>query len=103
MVDHGAETAIVKNGSSLLPSGIVDVKGRFRIGDSVLLTTESGMEIAVGMINYDSVDIKRIAGKRTSEIESILGFKYDDEIIHRDNLVLTDQMEEGDDICHFQA
>ncbi len=99
VVDPGAETAIVENGKSLLPSGIRDVKGKFSIGDAVQLINESGREIAVGMTNYDSADIKRIAGIRTSEIESILGFKYDDEVIHRDNLVLAEQVEGGDDSC----
>ena len=94
VVDSGAETAILKNGTSLLPSGIRDVNGRFSIGDSVQLKSEFGTEIAVGMTNYDSSDIKRIAGKKTSEIELILGFKYGDEVIHRDNLVLTEQMDE---------
>ncbi len=94
VIDHGAESAIVKSGKSLLPSGIIDVRGKFRIGDSVQLINESEAEIAVGMTNYDASDIKRIAGKNTSEIESILGFKYDDEVIHRDNLVLTELMNE---------
>ncbi|MBW2216975.1 MAG: glutamate 5-kinase, partial [Deltaproteobacteria bacterium] len=113
VVDSGAETAILKNGKSLLPSGIMDVNGKFSIGDSVQLKSEFGTEIAVfsigdsvqlksefgteiavGMTNYDSSDIKRIAGKKTSEIELILGFKYGDEVIHRDNLVLTEQMDE---------
>lgn len=91
VLDNGAETAIVKNGKSLLPSGISEVRGRFRIGDAVRLISESGRQLAVGMANYDSSDVKRIAGKKTSEIESILGFKYDDEVIHRDNLVLAEQ------------
>ena len=103
VVDRGAEMAILEHGKSLLPSGIIDVNGKFSIGDSVLLKNESGKEFAAGMANYDAADIKRIAGKRTSEIESILGFKYDDEVIHRDNLVLTEQLEEGDDACRFQA
>lgn len=94
VVDRGAESAIVNNGKSLLPSGIIDVRGKFSIGDAVQLINESEAEIAVGMTNYDASDIKRIAGKNTSEIESILGFKYDDEVIHRDNLVLTAQMDE---------
>ena len=94
VIDSGAEMAILKNGKSLLPPGIRDVIGKFRIGDSVQLKNEFGEEIAVGMTNYDASDIKRIAGKRTTEIESILGFKYGDEVIHRDNLVLTEQMAE---------
>jgi len=103
VIDRGAETAIVGNGKSLLPSGIKEVKGKFRVGNAVRLVNGSGKEVAVGMTNYDAADVKRIAGLRTSEIESILGFKYDDEVIHRDNLVLTEQMEEGDEACNFQT
>jgi glutamate 5-kinase len=54
------------------------------------------------MVNYHSGDIRRIMGARTSEIASKLGFKHDDEVIHRDNLVLADQMEEEDDLCGFR-
>jgi len=103
VVDRGAETAIVEKGKSLLPSGIQEVKGRFSIGDAVVLVNQGGRQFAAGMVNYDDSDIKRIAGRRTPEIESILGFKYDDEVIHRDNLVLTGPVEEGDMACQFQA
>lgn len=103
VIDPGAERALVEKGKSLLPSGILEVQGRFGIGDSVQLINQSGREIAVGMTNYDASDVKRIAGKRSSEIESILGFKHDDEVIHRDNLVLAEQMAEGDDECRFQT
>ncbi len=102
-VDRGAEAAIARRGKSLLPSGIVEVKGRFGIGDSVLILNELGLEFAVGMTNYDSGDVKRIAGKKTSEIESTLGFKHDDEVIHRNNLVLSEQIEKGEDECHSQT
>ena len=100
-IDSGAQKAILKNGKSLLPSGILSVSGKFGIGDAVLLIDNSDRKIAVGMVNYNSEDIKRIAGKKTSEIECILGFKHDDEVIHRDNLVLSEQSDEGDDECHF--
>ncbi|SPD75544.1 gamma-glutamate kinase [uncultured Desulfobacterium sp.] len=93
VLDAGAENAIVNHGKSLLPSGIKEVRGRFRIGDAIRLINESGKQVAVGMANYDSSDVKRISGRKTSEIESILGFKYDDEVIHRDNLVLADKIE----------
>jgi glutamate 5-kinase len=55
------------------------------------------------MVNYHSGDIGKIMGAKTSEIQSRLGFKNDDEVIHRDNLILTSQLEEGDDICHLQT
>jgi glutamate 5-kinase len=103
VIDRGAERAILKEGKSLLPSGIREVRGRFSLGNSVLLVNESGKGLAVGMVNYHSGDIKTIMGIKSSEIESRLGFKHDDEVIHRDNLVLVDQMEEEDDLCRFHV
>lgn len=96
IIDSGAQRAILENGKSLLPSGIMEVKGKFTVGNTVLLVSETEKQVAVGMVNYDSVDIEKIMGANTNEIESRLGFKHDDEVIHRDNLVLSDQMEEGD-------
>ncbi len=93
VIDPGAEIAILEHGKSLLPSGIKEIRGKFSLGDSVILISESGKQIAVGMVNYAAYDIKKIMGVKTYEIESRLGFKYDDEVIHRDNLVLHDQME----------
>ncbi len=95
IIDRGAEKAILDQGKSLLPSGILEVEGRFSLGNSVLLINEAGEEIAVGMVNYDSSDVKKIVGAKSTEIQLRLGFKHDDEVIHRDNLVLTEQMEEG--------
>ena len=103
VIDQGAEKALMEKGKSLLPSGIKGVKGRFRLGNSVLLMSESGREIAVGMVNYDSSDIIKIMGAKSTEIEARLGFKHDDEVIHRDNLVLSGQIQEGDDTCRSSA
>ena len=103
VIDRGAEKAIVERGKSLLPSGIKEVRGRFSLGNSVLLVGEAGNEVAVGMVNYHSSDINKILGVKTAEIELKLGFKNDDEVIHRDNLVLADQMEEGGELCHLWA
>ncbi len=89
VIDRGAIEALKKRGKSLLPSGIKEVRGSFGLGDSVVLLDEKGHEIAVGMVNYSSGDIKKIMGLKSGEIESRLGFKHDDEIIHRDNLVIT--------------
>lgn len=88
VIDDGAVNAILKAGKSLLPSGIVTVKGTFDIGDAVYCTDNSGKRISKGLVNYSSQDITKIRGKKTSEIEAILGYKYSDEVIHRDNLVL---------------
>jgi glutamate 5-kinase len=103
LVDRGAEAALLKRGRSLLPSGIKEVRGRFSLGDSVVLLNEDEKALAVGMVNYDSSDIEKIMGLKSKEIESRLGFKHDDEVIHRDNLVLTGDMEEGMDVCQLRA
>ena len=99
IIDEGAEKAILQNGKSLLPSGIKEVQGRFSVGNSVLLLNEKREKVAVGMVNYPSGDIRKIMGAKSSLIESILGFKHDDEVIHRDNLVLINQMEKDDESC----
>ena len=102
IIDQGASNALQKRGKSLLPSGIIKVIGRFSQGDSVLLLDKDGQQLAVGMVNYPSGDINKIAGIRSSEIESVLGYKIDDEVIHRDNLVVIRNMEEGGDICQLK-
>jgi glutamate 5-kinase len=89
-IDDGAVRVILELGKSLLPSGIVSVEGRFEAGDAVYIVDTSGNKIAKGIVNYPSEDIEKIKGKKTFEIEAILGYKYSDEIIHRDNLVLLD-------------
>ncbi len=87
-LDNGAVNALTSLGKSLLPSGITKVEGNFKVGDYVRCLNENGKKIAKGLTNYSSEDIKIIKGKKTSSIEKALGYKYSDEIIHRDNLVL---------------
>ncbi len=88
-IDEGACKAIVEKDKSLLPSGIIDSSGRFAKGDVVRVIDESGTEVARGLTQYNSGDLKKIVGKKSTQIESILGQKLYDEIIHRDYLVLT--------------
>lgn len=88
VLDDGAVKAIGERGKSLLPSGIVNVEGEFDLGDSVYCVTTGGKRIAKGLANYSSADLRRIMGKKTAEIEGILGYKYSDEAVHRDNLAL---------------
>ena len=88
VIDEGACRALVKGGKSLLPSGIVEVRGRFKVGDPVVCLDQSGKQIATGLVNYIASDIEKIKGSNTTEIENVLGFKDSDEIIHRDNLVI---------------
>ncbi|RJX30070.1 MAG: glutamate 5-kinase [Desulfurivibrio sp.] len=87
VLDDGACRALLENGKSLLPSGIREVKGKFKVGDPVHCLNASGRAIAAGLVNYNSVDIEKIHGRHTTEIEEILGFKDSDEVVHRDNLV----------------
>lgn len=87
-IDEGAVKALLNDGKSLLPSGIKKVEGDFDTGDAVYCIDEKGEKIAKGLVNYSSCEIKMIKGKKSSEIEKILGYKYSDEVIHRDNLVI---------------
>jgi glutamate 5-kinase len=88
VLDEGAVKALITLGKSLLPSGILKVEGNFDIGDCVSCVAKNGNKIAKGLTNYKSDDIERIKGKKTSEIEKVLGYKYSDEVIHRDNMVV---------------
>lgn len=88
LVDEGARRAIAEGGKSLLPSGVKGVEGGFDRGDAVRLCTLEGTEFAKGVINYSLSELLQIMGKKSSEIERVLGYKYFDEVIHRDNLVL---------------
>jgi len=87
VVDAGAARALRKGGS-LLPVGVTGVTGEFDCGDTVKVVNSSGGEIACGLANYSAEDLLRISGKRSNEIETILGSDYADEVIHRNNLVL---------------
>jgi len=87
-VDDGAKNVLVADGKSLLPSGIVDIDGKFQSGDMVSCIDSRNREFARGLINYSSTELKKIKGKHSSEFEEILGYKMVDEAIHRDNLVI---------------
>lgn len=91
VLDEGACRAVVDRGKSLLPSGILEVKGHFGVGSPVQCRSTDNTIIAAGLTNYSSEDIEKIKGCRSSEIQQILGFCDSDEIIHRDNLVLLDE------------
>jgi glutamate 5-kinase len=87
-LDDGAINALTSMGRSLLPSGIIKIEGMFKEGDYVRCVSRDGRKIAKGLTNYSSKDLDLIKGKKTAEIEKTLGYKYSDEVIHRDNLVL---------------
>jgi glutamate 5-kinase len=87
-VDAGALGAL-KSGRSLLPAGVIRVEGRFERGDAVIVTDEDGAEVARGLIAYNARDAKFIMGHKSREIAGLLGYRGRDEMIHRDDLVLS--------------
>lgn len=88
VLDEGAVEAIVERGKSLLPSGVIAVQGNFETGDMVSCLDPQGREIARGITHYSAQEVRRIMGKKSSQIEALLGYKIQDEVIHRDELVL---------------
>ena len=90
LVDAGARKALSEQGKSLLPSGIRGVEGSFGIGDPVDIGVAGEPPFARGLAGYGADEIRRIAGLKSSEIERTLGYKYLDEVVHRNDMVLTD-------------
>ncbi len=88
LVDAGAERAL-KQGKSLLPAGVIRIQGTFERGDAVIVRVADGNEMARGLSAYSNADAARIAGRKSGEIAKILGYRGRDELIHRDDLVLT--------------
>ncbi len=88
IVDSGALDALVNKKKSLLPSGLMEVRGSFGVGDCVRCLNLDGGEFARGLVNYSAQELNQIKGLHTSNIEKVLGYKAYDEIIHRDDLVL---------------
>jgi glutamate 5-kinase len=86
-VDAGAARALADRGKSLLPSGVTAVDGEFRVGSAVEIVGPDGSVLARGLASYSSADIARILGKKSAEIEGVLGYKATDEVVHRDDLV----------------
>jgi len=87
-LDAGAVRALREDGKSLLPIGVLEVVGDFERGEAVAVLDSDGVELGRGLINYGSGDTRRISRRPSSEIESLLGFVEEPELIHRDNLVL---------------
>lgn len=88
VLDAGAVRAIVHQGGSLLPSGVLSVEGDFENGEMIGCVDEQGTEWARGISHYSAREIRRIAGKQSSDIDVILGYRICDDIIHRDELVV---------------
>lgn len=87
-VDEGAVAAVLKKGKSLLASGIASVSGKFGVGDAVEIMDSGGQVFARGLTNYSSQELGKIKGLKSAAIEAELGYKYFDEVVHRDNLVV---------------
>lgn len=88
VLDSGAVKVLQHSGRSLLPIGVSAVSGGFKRGDIVSCETQNGAEIARGLVNYDLSETEKIMGFSSDAIESLLGYMGDEELIHRDNLVL---------------
>ncbi|MEE8145665.1 MAG: glutamate 5-kinase [Kiloniellales bacterium] len=88
VVDAGAVAALGR-GKSLLPAGVMQIEGAFERGDAVLVKDDGGREVARGLIAYSAADASQILGHKSREIEALLGYRGREELIHRDDLVLT--------------
>ena len=88
VLDAGATRVLRESGRSLLVVGVKDVRGNFRRGEMVTCVDEAGREFARGLVNYSADEARLIKGRASNEIEAILGYIDDEELIHRDNLVL---------------
>ncbi len=95
-IDSGACKVLLSNGASLLPVGVRQVEGHFLRGASVAILDTEGNKVAHGLTNYDSDELRRLCGVKSDQIETILGYTYGDEAVHRDNLALL-QREKADD------
>lgn len=88
VLDPGAVEVIVRGGRSLLPVGVRAVEGAFQRGDMVSCLDGDGREVARGLVNYSAQEARQIAGRRSEQIETILGYVDEPELIHRDNMVV---------------
>ncbi len=91
-IDDGAASAILNRGKSLLPSGIVSVEGEFGVGAPVEFRKDDNETLGTGLVNYNSADIRKIMGLKSSQIKDRLGYKPYDYVIHRDNLAITAEL-----------
>lgn len=87
-IDNGAENALILQNKSLLPAGIIQIEGQFARGEVVKVCNQSGKTLALGIIRYGNEALSRIQGKKSSEIEHILGYEFGSVALHRDEMVI---------------
>ena len=88
VIDAGAKKVLKEKGSSLLAVGVRGVEGKFQRGEVVSCVDETGKEVARGLVNYNSDEISKLMGQSSDKIESILGYVDEEELIHRDNMII---------------
>ncbi len=88
ILDNGAVNVLTQHGKSLLAVGVTAVEGQFNRGDLVSCIDSTGLEVARGLVNYSAAECLKLAGKISSDFESIIGYADDEELIHRDNMVV---------------
>ncbi len=91
VIDGGAERALVRRKKSLLPKGVVEVRGEFHPGECVAVVSEDGRRVACGVARYGSGEARKIIGKDSREIAHVLGEKKGDELVHRDDIVILEE------------
>ncbi len=95
VVDAGAAKALRQGGASLLPAGILEVRGTFGVGETVMCLDPQDALIGIGLVNYASSELQRIKGIKTKDIEKILGYNHSDEVIHRNYFVLSSELSQN--------
>lgn len=88
VLDDGAVKALISDRKSLLPVGVKAVQGSFRRGEMVICVAPDGREVARGLVNYSALEAQKIIGRPSDEIERLLGYVDEPELVHRDNLIL---------------
>ena len=88
IIDEGARKALIERGKSLLPAGVIKIKGEFEFGKAVMILDGDGKEIGRGLVNYNSRDLQQIKGMKTPVIKKLIGESFYEEVIHRDDLVI---------------
>ena len=89
-VDEGCARALTSRGKSLLPGGIIACSGSFAVGDPVTVTDREGRTLGLGLTNYTSAEVEKIMGQRSRQISAVLGYSHSDEVIHCDNMVISE-------------